>query len=178
MDINSFFNELNNKVGIEPHKSTKSPENLSPQVIVEKKTPAPVKKSVLKPTVKPVSQNIDEEFIEKSLTYTTVILKSIRETFDGDKRHVIYESLYETLGKILGQQPIQHTPIQSQSSMFPNTPVQEQVEMSEEAKEELAIVESNQGYKRDMGIQTTQDGVDLSSVSSQDISDFKTLAGM
>jgi hypothetical protein len=166
MDINGFFDELNKNAGITSKK--KIVKNMTPKVVSQKENkPKTTTKKVVKEKQHKQTTDMNESIVEKSLTYTSVILKSIRETFEGDEKRIVYESLYNSLGQLLGD----NKPIVIEK--------QEMVKPIQNIKEESKIEpQINEGYSRTMGITITEDGADLSNVSQSDISDFKELAGM
>jgi len=162
MNLDKFLDDFNRRAGVTPAKNVSKPK------VESKKTVKPASRKEYK---KPIQSNINEEFIEKSLTYTSVVLKSIRETFNDEKRKIIYESLYNSLGQLLNRDSIEYIHVEQEEIVTNKKVVKEDVKYNIDESKSV-------GYSRDMGIETLNGEVDLSSVSVKDINDFKELAGV
>lgn len=200
INMNDFLSRLGKETVTRINKERKAYSRPTQRVeeSAEQEEPKPQKKKVVeqppqdpKPRKKkpePMEEEqktLHEEEVDQAMKFGSIMINTIKKSFETEAgRRMAYEAVRTAVNMILGEQQ-SYAPRQSYSA--PKVPQQQS--MSEAEYDSIPVVQQdpqpvyeNQGgpggYSRDMGIRSAGDEVDLSNVSSKDIADFKSLAGM
>ena len=185
VEFNDFLSQLGRDTVSRIKKEQPKPEPIAvEEEVVEEKT-TPIVEDVYIPEVKQSTQ-LDEDFFAQALDYANIVLKSVRGSFDSkEERKKVCESIRNAMNFYLNES--NPTPI-ARAARAASKP---QNQMSEEDWNKVPTIQKPEpiiknettesvGYqKTDTNMTMNADNsVNLSHLTTEDMSDFRTLAGI
>lgn len=177
------FNDFLSQLGKDTVSRIKKEQPKIEQPKVEE-TVKPIHQSVqpvIEPQIVQTSvQSLDEEFFANALDYANIVLKSVRDSFESqEEKRKVCESIRNAMNFYLGEstsvpQAVKPEVVQTKMSEkdWDKVPVIQQPEKIQESSESV-------GYETDTNMSLKSDNsVDLSHITTDDISEFKVLAGI